>query len=961
MMRLKIFTALSLLLWLTASHAEEFYIDRVDVNCLNKSGCESFQNLFYGVIGRHSSVEELRESFRTVIGGRAVRSAAFDLIKKSNNQHRLVVDIEIEQTIKSINFTSNLVVDFTEVFPFLPLSKGDWFDPNKVDQGKEEIKRFLLKRGYDQITVDLKHVGDQELELTFSVHIGKTIIVRDINYYFDSGGRDVRIYERFTHMKGRPWDQLRFKVAQETLMEDLFDQGFFFAKIGIRNSQIEQYPGDVKVEIYINRGARHNFYFDFNHDRTVERNEILGNIKEKIKTGVTSISDIDFVLFIETFYQKRGFYGTQVKHHIRKNLNLANGSYYNHYFDIIKGHRVLIQDVDFRGNYHISDAELDKIYNKASPVRAKRGFLDEQFLIKFSSILKRKYVERGFVFVSVLRPRILYSEDKNEAKVVFDISEGKRTTVKKISLPGLPSRFSRELLKDFKNKRGGALDITNLEDDFNRALYFVRAKGYYYASITNLDSPDLLKYSRDYSRASIEIELELGKLAEFNKLLIVGNKKTKDIVIKREVLLEKGEMITPDKIEQIRNRLIAISLFSKIKINPLVINRDTDDKNYHVNVVVHVQEKDYRELEISPGYRTDIGFKLSSAYSYSNIMGMDRSVVWRGQANQRVDFNNFDARRREAHKTLLEYRMEVEFAEPYLVPSLLGRGFDFKTSTVASRRRFYGFDGDIVQGSARIAKKVSDNTTLSLKYQLETINQYNATEEADSGFFRIGSITPAIMYDRRDDTINPRNGVFLSLSSEFANDWFWSLNRDDLEINYLKLVSRNKYYYQINTSWGVATQISGGFQKNIARDMITDDGGTYRTRGHIPSIKVFRLDGIDQVRGFTSGEINLIERDQLIDISKTRVDNEAYFANFKFELRNYLDDQTVLALFLDAGRVFVDTYRPFDLRSAVGVSLKFITPVGSMDFDYGFKTHRRRGSNRNKEQVGRFHLSIGFF
>jgi outer membrane protein insertion porin family len=68
-----------------------------------------------------------------------------------------------------------------------------------------------------------------------------------------------------------------------------------------------------------------------------------------------------------------------------------------------------------------------------------------------------------------------------------------------------------------------------------------------------------------------------------------------------------------------------------------------------------------------------------------------------------------------------------------------------------------------------------------------------------------------------------------------------------------------------------------------------------------------------------------------------------------------------LGLFYDAGRVFVDEFNIEDFRSAVGVTFKYITPVGTLDFDYGIKLLRKRDSSGRLESPGRLHVSIGFF
>jgi outer membrane protein insertion porin family len=132
-----------------------------------------------------------------------------------------------------------------------------------------------------------------------------------------------------------------------------------------------------------------------------------------------------------------------------------------------------------------------------------------------------------------------------------------------------------------------------------------------------------------------------------------------------------------------------------------------------------------------------------------------------------------------------------------------------------------------------------------------------------------------------------------------------------------------------------------------------------QTQGYIPNIKVFRLTGMDIVRGFSDEEINKLPDRR--DISQTRVQNRAYLALFKLEPRFFVNDSFMVGTFLDAGRVFVDQVDMGQLRSSAGVTFKILTPVGTLDFDYGFKLLRKRNANGTLEDPGRFHVSIGFF
>ncbi len=207
----------------------------------------------------------------------------------------------------------------------------------------------------------------------------------------------------------------------------------------------------------------------------------------------------------------------------------------------------------------------------------------------------------------------------------------------------------------------------------------------------------------------------------------------------------------------------------------------------------------------------------------------------------------------------------------------------------------------------------------------------------------------------------PRN-----ISSEWANHYFGSMKNVDLEVNYLKIVTRNKFYYPLG-DFTLAFSLAMGFERNFARDVLRDDFGNIvlnsnnlpKTRGYIPSIKVFRLDGYDEIRGYDENEINRLASGE--SIGEVVVQNKAYFAAFKFEPRYNLTDTVQLGVFFDAGRVSVDVFKPFDLRTSAGAGLKLLTPVGSLDFDYGVKLKRNTYPDGKRDTFGRFHLSIGFF
>ena len=178
-----------------------------------------------------------------------------------------------------------------------------------------------------------------------------------------------------------------------------------------------------------------------------------------------------------------------------------------------------------------------------------------------------------------------------------------------------------------------------------------------------------------------------------------------------------------------------------------------------------------------------------------------------------------------------------------------------------------------------------------------------------------------------------------------------------MEINYFKIISRNRFYYPIfDKKLVLALSLSGGYQINQPYKTPSRPGAS---AGYIPSIKIFRLEGYDILRGFAHSEANRLADGQ--NINEVQVKNAAYFANFKFEPRRYISDSVILGLFFDSGGLFLDSFQPLKMRSSMGVSFKFLTPVGTLDFDYGIKLRRKTWPDGTRDGFGRFHMSIGLF
>lgn len=746
----------------------------------------------------------------------------------------------------------------------------------------------------------------------------------------------------FVGVVGNSVESIDLKLKIDLINKELFNSGFFDSTFNTELHPDENKDYTLKLIFKIKDSSR----FAFNGNTLFSNIELKNKVYEKVKTELGKVNVDQIKLMLIDSYEEIGFFGTKIEVNSSEGWDRFNHKVKNYYIKIDEGNKIPIGRVEFRGNNAISTKELKELFFSSASPLSQDMFYDKSYAETFSNLIKKKYLTIGYVYTDVSRPRITNDSEGN-IDIEYLVNEKSQVTIDKINLKNLPLELEGVIKDDLVNKEGRPINIIELETDFKKIITTLQNRGYYFASLSNANSNNILQYDKLNSVVDINLDVNLDRRACFNDVIVNGNIKTDSAVLIRELNFEKNELITPSKVDSFKQRISSLGLFTNLKVTPYMIFEEQKkaDECARTNIIVQVKEKDFGAGELSLGYRTDLGAKTGLGVTWNNIGGMNRSLFFKTQANRRFNLEGLDTSRPNKH-ALIEHLTRVSFVEPYLFHNILKTQLELELASSWQRKRYYSFDADILKVSTQLSKNISTSLSTSIKWQLEKIDQFGAIASKDNDNFIIGSFTPTITFDRRDDQINPRKGYYLSLSSEWSNHYFGSMKNNEFEVNYIKVVTRNKLYIPIG-NFVLATSVATGFEKNYAEQF------------YIPSIKVFRLDGFDEIRGFEDGEINRLKDGT--KLSNVTVYNSAYFMAFKFEPRYNLTDSIQLDVFFDAGRVFVNEFKPLDLRTSVGAGLKFLTPVGSLDFDYGYKLRRENYSDGTRDATSRFHLSIGFF
>ena len=966
-------TALILFILAFASKvfAQTLVVDTVKVECSDSQACKDRKIKFTGLAGEYRSLVHLKDTIRLMATDGGYRSFSYEL-DEVDGKNNLVVRFRLKPIIQdiSVGFVDrNLQSDPNQL---VGIREGDYYEEDKLKLSVQDIPKKLEAFGYPFSTYEYQMVEKEDkVDINIAITLNDPIIFKGVSSDAKSEFVKDFLVNKFTKFYDTPFEVNKYKLFLDEAQRELFSYGYYL--INLEFTPVIKRER-VLLKIKVNNDSL--FAFDFVNLQKDQHFTMLGILSDLLRKFKRPLSDSTIKQAINEHYAKMARLNVATKIETSKFKNKFNeeATLYRITFD--EKYKTRLARVNFQGNLFFTTDKLKKMFEKQAFELASIKYYDEEYFDYFTGYLKNQYIARGYVSARISGPIKNFDSDKQTSEVTYNITEGQRAFTRAIVFDGLPPEFEEEVLRSFRTKVGAYFNPIKFAEDVKFVSSFLQSRGYYFAEVTNATEDNIVTYSKSGADVEILIKVNAGQVIRLNRIIILGNSKTRKRVILKKANLEKGDLLTPTRTKEIETVLSATGLFTTVSVTPVKHN----SKNLYSDLVIKLAERDYGLIEIAPGYRTDLGLKLTGTTSYTNIGGANRSVTVTGQVNRRISYAFFDDRRKKEKKKVLEYLLTTNFTQGDLFDTRV----DYTLGVTAQKKMFYSFDADILRLNNTFSRDLTKRLSGSFRHQFEDISQYDASNERDHARFQIGAITPSLTYDYRNSTTLPLKGAFFNVSCEFANPYFLSQKTQDLEVNYYKLISRNRFYIPIKNGT-IAISFTSGIQQNLARDVVrgsdgrpqvvtdqvdTNGNGKYddptdstlsynRTTGYIPNIKVLRLTGMDMVRGFTDEEINKLPNKY--DITQVRVQNAAFLTGLKIEPRYLINDSLMAGVFYDAGRVQVNQMDFGELRSAVGITFKVVTPVGTLDFDYGIKLLRKRNLDGSLESPGRFNVSIGFF
>lgn len=817
--------------------------------------------------------------------------------------------------------TSDLLEPIKNLSGVLP---GDEYDAGKVARGKSKILDYIEGKGYPQalVTPELKNNSSRHI-LEFKVELGEPIVIAAVE--FKSKGREVqsallsRLNQVIDLKPGEPFDRERIKDMRRSIETVLFSQNFIDSKVVDLTTEITQ--AGVKLAFWLELGQK--VVFSVSNNNYFSRPELMSFVEDQRAQGLGRDYVAVLTKKIRDQYVEHGFRSVEITPY---SFEPHGAEAKKVVFDIKEGPRVYIKGLIFDGNEVFHSEELQNLFYTSASDRVTARTYNEKMVEDAAKGMIEELKKRGYLSAKLIAIK-MEELDVSSVNLRIFVSEGLQTRIQAIEFRK-NTVFSQEKIDEFLGLReGDPLNLVQLEDGIEKIKKQYHNLGYVNFKVVNEST--IVSYSEKNQYAYLNFDLEEGHVIKLARYDIFGNDTTHRIVIDRELKLRIGEPLAEDKTLETEERLRRLGIFGQVNLEFTDSSTEVDAKDMRVVI----QEAIPGNSSAGIGFRNDLGIRVFGGLSYSNLWGMNHTWSLDVAANRRIQDYQFG-----------EYSAAISYTWPW---AIFGET-TFRPSLSAQRMQFLEFNADTYTFSLSADRMLYRPLKISggLTYALEIIRQYHAVDATQNQQLQIGSITPTLRMDLRDNPLVPRNGLFFLTSFEYASSALGSQSTP-VPVSYWRYQARVDYYASFIPHVVWFNSVRGGYLKNLVNPYGAT--GVLNPDVTVPLIKQFALGGINSIRGFAEQQINVQSQN-----FNARVQDYSTYINYRTQLDFFPTPNLSLGPFLDSGNLQVGAFSLGNLRYGTGVGMRYLTPVGPVNFDWGFNLFPRPGEPGNV-----FYFSLG--
>lgn len=686
---------------------------------------------------------------------------------------------------------------------------------------------------------------------------------------------------------GDPFDDIQLNQA----LKDLFATGYF------ADVQIHRKGNDLIVEVTENSLINR---ISFEGNSKLKDDKLLEEIQLRPREVLSRTKIQAAQQRILEIYRRMGRFDATVE---PKVIRLEENRV-DLVFEINEGEVTYVRKINFIGNKHFSSSRLEEqLFTKRARwfrLWASDDTFDPDRFTADQQNLQQFYYDMGYPDFRLISAVAELSPDHKDFYLTFTIEEGEMYTLGKVEVISHLKQVNADELKEYVDiKSGDTFSRKQIERNVNNLNAHVGNYGYAFADI----QPKIEK-NREKKTVDLTFEVKEGPRVYIERIDVVGNDRTRDEVIRRELNMLEGDAYNATKLKKAEKNLKDLGYFKKSEI--VTEQGSAPDK---ARLVVKLEEQPTGEMGVAAGYSTLDGILGNVKFTERNFMGTGRIV----HANVTI------AKRAQD--------FDVGITDPYFLGYPLEAGIDLFRLRSTRLSHFVSASNGV---TPHIGYNISEFLGQRLDYTLKDDNVSHIAPDASiiikqqAGKFITSAVGQALIYDRRDSRIDTTSGYMLSMANQYAG-----LGGS---VNYL------------SNSFGAA------WWYTPIEDIILHVRGNVRDIEKVGK-KVIRIVdsimlGAESFRGFAWGGVGPRDGSTGDPLGATRSWTGTVETLFPIGLPNEFGVKG--AVFTDFGTAWkpgqsnTQVLDKRSIRVSVGVGLSWSSPFGPLKIDYAIPVKREK-------------------
>ena len=770
------------------------------------------------------------------------------------------------------------------------LKKGNIFHESSKEKIINDLGKILADEGFVSPKIEFevkRETGTDQVDVYLRIPEWKRLSLNQV-YFEGAYGLDQSKLQKIIKIK--PGDFYRPKQVErglERIKKVYQKRGFKWMEVSAERDNLNPAQGTVDLRVKIIPGIR----IKIEIKGTSISPKVLESVWEQKVFEEWALSEGEAILLKQL--RKKGYLFATVRSSLQRTEEELRVVY-----EVHPGPKLRIKEIEFNGNNSFTASELKKNLGLASQFLFF-PYLNGQELYELSDRIKFFYETQGF---PQARVALNYVRRDGSVKPVFYIEEGPRQLIKSLELQGASLINQPEIVKELESRPGKPFYRPTLQRDLERVNLFYLNRGFRGTQLNLEATPD-----KD-NNVNAVIKIDEGKRYRVENIFVTGNRLTSRRLIQREIRLKPGDWVSYQQLLETKRGLDGLGVFSEVKIEEIPAASDS------LSLSVQIKEGEQNFAGLGLGVETRE--ELRSA------------VLWENEFRPRITaeyvrynlFRNASQLSFVGQFSLAEKRLLVTWQQPYI--------FGLKMRTYLSGylekedRTSFSYERRGFILSTRRGLPANFNLLLSagaLRTRLTDLRIAESEVERERLPYSIAYGSATVIKDRRDDTFNPREGYFFSLAVERAYPLLHT------ESNFKKLFGKYQYFYPLAANVDFYASVRFGLAYGLVPVPERFFGGgsnSFRGAGFE------RLGPEDPYSGLPLGGKSIF----LLNMET------------KFLLTKKLPN-LYGAVFYDVGNVFAEPrdFSFFELKQAVGLGLRYRTPLGPIRFDVGWNLNPPNG------------------